>query len=342
MKTVSTRKCGRTSGAQMSNCWARSFLIRRCFLKNEQWTNSSRLNFGATCSTVEYSDSSFISLHQSCLTTTTTISTTSKMARPRTSVVSSMCRSCRISYLSQSRCGISSTTASQEAQPRTGSRLGQRLGIRHNEERTPPAPIDAATAFSEILQPPVQTNNSMRNSMRNDLRRSKTSEDESSTGGGSHTSTMPAYLDEPYHLNVYAHRHNTHITFTEPSRNPIISYSCGNLGLRNAQKASYDASFQLAAYTFRKMAEKQWKLGGVKSKVGSWLTLANIKKPQRSQTGGAGIEVVMRGYGPGREAFQKALLGTEGRMIKQLIVKVTDATRLKFGGTRSPQVRRLG
>ncbi len=191
--------------------------------------------------------------------------------------------------------------------------------------------------------PAAQTNNSMRNSMKKDLGTiDRKMGNESSPGSGSPASTGTVYLDEPYHINVYAHRHNTHITFTEPSRNPIISFSCGNLGLRNAQKASYDASFQLAAYTFRKMAEKQWKLGGVKTKVGPWLTLASIRKPTYSGGGAMGIEVIMRGYGPGREAFQKALLGTEGRSIKQLIVKVTDATRLKFGGTRSPQVRRLG
>jgi small subunit ribosomal protein S11 len=182
----------------------------------------------------------------------------------------------------------------------------------------------------------------MRNSMKNDLRTISLFDGEDSSSATS-TSTRPPnpYADEPYHLNVYAHRHNTHITFTEPSRNPILSLSCGNLGLRNAQKASYDASFQLAAYTFRKMAEKQWKLGGANSKS-PWLTLSSIKKPAYSGSAGAGIEVIFRGYGPGREAFQKALLGTEGRMIKPLISKVTDGTRLKFGGTRSPQVRRLG
>lgn len=53
------------------------------------------------------------------------------------------------------------------------------------------------------------------------------------------------------------------------------------------------------------------------------------------------IEVVLRGYGVGREAFQKAILGSEGKMIRPLIKSVTDSTRLKFGGTRSPAVRRL-
>ena len=56
----------------------------------------------------------------------------------------------------------------------------------------------------------------------------------------------------------------------------------------------------------------------------------------------AAIEVVLRGFGPGREAVTKVLLGSEGRWVRGKIGKVTDATRLKFGGTRSPKPRRLG
>ena len=50
----------------------------------------------------------------------------------------------------------------------------------------------------------------------------------------------------------------------------------------------------------------------------------------------------MRGFGQGREAVTKALLGVEGQGIRGKIVKVSDATRLKFGGTRSRKIRRLG
>jgi small subunit ribosomal protein S11 len=52
--------------------------------------------------------------------------------------------------------------------------------------------------------------------------------------------------------------------------------------------------------------------------------------------------VVYRGFGQGREAVTKAILGSEGRNIRNKIVRLTDATRLKFGGTRSPAPRRLG
>lgn len=146
---------------------------------------------------------------------------------------------------------------------------------------------------------------------------------------------------EPYHLNVYAHRHNMHLTFTEPSRDPILSMSAGDIGLRKAQRSTYDAAYQLASYFFRKLAEKQWRTGGKKMTNNPTKTIASLVRPG-AMGGGPGIEVILRGYGPGREAFVKALLGTEGRQIKPLISRVTDATRLKFGGTRSHKVRRLG
>ena len=54
------------------------------------------------------------------------------------------------------------------------------------------------------------------------------------------------------------------------------------------------------------------------------------------------LEVVLRSFGPGREAVSKILLGGEGRALRSRIVRVMDSTRLKFGGTRSKKPRRLG
>ncbi|EXJ85899.1 hypothetical protein A1O1_06268 [Capronia coronata CBS 617.96] len=262
------------------------------------------------------------------------------MARP--SILTSMCRSCQRSYMAQTRRSASNTTRSQEP-----SSLAERLGIRIEPE-TPPKEPQALDQIAEALRRPQKTSttspssdNAQRSGLSSlltgDLRSiARSARDEAATRPSARVSA-----DEPYHITVYAHKHNTHITFTEPSRNPIISLSTGNLGLRKAQRSSYDASFQLAAYTFRKMAEKQWRVGGKKTTHNQMMTLADIRKPG-AMGGGAGIEIIMRGYGPGREAFQKALLGTEGRMIKPLVSKVTDATRLKFGGTRSRKVRRLG
>lgn len=125
-------------------------------------------------------------------------------------------------------------------------------------------------------------------------------------------------LRPPHQIHVYAHKHNTHVTVTKPNGDVMLSYSNGTLGFRKSQRSKYDASYQLAAYTLGKIQEKGF--------------LINMNA----------IEVSFRGFGPGRDAFTKALLGQEGRNVAPLVSQVRDATRLKHGGTRSPRVRRLG
>lgn len=124
--------------------------------------------------------------------------------------------------------------------------------------------------------------------------------------------------DNRHHLHIYATKHNTHITLTDPTRNPMVSVSCGNIGFKKAGRGSYDAAYQLAAFVMLRIKDMGW--------------LPKIKK----------IELAYRGFGKGREAVTKAILGTEGKDIRPLINKLSDSTRLKFGGTRSPRPRRLG
>jgi small subunit ribosomal protein S11 len=123
---------------------------------------------------------------------------------------------------------------------------------------------------------------------------------------------------EPYHLHIYSHKHNTHITLTKPNRDALISLSCGNIGFRKAGRKHYDSAYQLGAYVINKMHQKN--------------LVNQIKK----------LEVVLRGFGPGREAVVKVLMGNEGKMLRPKIMRVSDSTRLKFGGTRSKRKRRLG
>jgi small subunit ribosomal protein S11 len=125
-------------------------------------------------------------------------------------------------------------------------------------------------------------------------------------------------LEEPHHFHVYATRHNTHITLTKPNRDPLISVSAGNIGFRKGARKHYDTAFQLAGYVMGRIQEQ-----GLNPQ---------IKK----------LEVVLRGFGAGREAVTKALLGNEGKLLRGKVVKVSDSTRLKFGGTRSKKPRRLG
>ena len=122
---------------------------------------------------------------------------------------------------------------------------------------------------------------------------------------------------EPWHLHVFAHKHNTHVTFTRPSREPVISLSCGNIGYRKARRGTFDSGYSLVKYVIERLIHN-----GVPPKVRR-------------------LEVTLRGFGQGREAALKVLMSPEGRVLREKIVRVSDSTRIKFGGTRSRAKRRL-
>ncbi|KAF6236906.1 hypothetical protein HO173_005197 [Letharia columbiana] len=130
----------------------------------------------------------------------------------------------------------------------------------------------------------------------------------------------------PHHLHIYATRHNCHITLTAGNRDPIISVSSGNIGFKKAQRGSYDAAYQLGAYVMGMIKNQAMLDENYQGKGGQ------IRQ----------LEVVLRNFGPGREAVSKILLGSEGRALRARIVRVMDGTRLKFGGTRGKKPRRLG
>jgi small subunit ribosomal protein S11 len=145
-----------------------------------------------------------------------------------------------------------------------------------------------------------------------------------------------------HRLHVLATKHNTHLTLVQPPKpasqttssgisstnasaadqkkmvDVLLSISSGNIGFKKAGRGSYDAAYQLTAFTLKTMQERGM--------------LHDIQK----------LEIVMRGFGAGREAVTKAILGAEGRNIRDKISAVLDSTRLKIGGTRSPKPRRLG
>lgn len=118
-----------------------------------------------------------------------------------------------------------------------------------------------------------------------------------------------------YHLVVYATKHNTHITFTKPNKDIVLSLSCGNVGFKKATRGTFEAAYQLSCVMLQRMDEKGY-------------------RPKN-------LEIIFRDFGPGRDAFTKVLLGKEGKGIRESVRRVTDASRLKFGGTRSRAIRRL-
>ncbi|KAL4942282.1 hypothetical protein BDV06DRAFT_192467 [Aspergillus oleicola] len=121
----------------------------------------------------------------------------------------------------------------------------------------------------------------------------------------------------PHHIHVLSHRHNTLLTLTRPNGSPLISFGTGVLGFRKARRGGYDPAFNLSAHLFGQIQER-----------GLLLEIKNI-------------EIIFRGFHQGRQAFTKALMGNEGKNIRGLVSGVSDSTRIKFGGTRSPRVRRL-
>lgn len=127
----------------------------------------------------------------------------------------------------------------------------------------------------------------------------------------------PIRLPPPHHLHVFATKHNCHITLSNGARKPLISVSAGNIGFRKHARGTYDAGYQLGAYVMGRIMQRG--------------LLREIQA----------LELVLRDFGPGREAVTKILMGQEGKALRGRIVRVMDATRLKFGGTRSPRPRRL-
>lgn len=138
------------------------------------------------------------------------------------------------------------------------------------------------------------------------------------------------------------HRHNTLLSLVAVvedldfmEKNPDLSYndkvlyylqlphqlklhvSAGQLGFRKAQRAEYEAGYQVSSRMFKLIEER--KLLGPNDKM----------------------ELIMKDFGKGREAFLAALQGKEGSKIKPKIVRLSDDTKLKFGGVRSKKLRRL-
>lgn len=96
-----------------------------------------------------------------------------------------------------------------------------------------------------------------------------------------------------------------------------LSQSTGYLGFRKAQRGEYEASFQLSSAIFKTINEKKM-----------------FNKCQN-------LEVIVRGFGKGRNAFFDALKGKEGNGIRDHITRVSDLTPIAFGGNKAPARRRI-
>lgn len=119
-------------------------------------------------------------------------------------------------------------------------------------------------------------------------------------------------------------KNNSHLSYNEK----VLYYmnlphhtkafvSAGMLGFRKGNRAEYEAAYQVSSRLFKMIEEKKL-------------------LDQNAQ-----VELILQDFGRGREAFTSALQGKEGAHVRPHIVRVTDRTRLKFGGARSKKLRRL-
>ncbi|KAG6005531.1 hypothetical protein E4U21_007857 [Claviceps maximensis] len=224
-------------------------------------------------------------------------------SRTRATISVSSCQASRCFSQSSTRCESSNDESPRrvQARPKTEALLNFLIS-------NPAAPRNqGSNAMSDLSKTMVfQT-----------LNNKPTSIDTSVLSGKPYEPQLVADRLEPYHLHVYSHKHNTHITCTKPNREPIISMSCGNIGYRKSRRGTFDSAYSLTKYALERLIHTGW--------------TQKINK----------LELVLRGFGQGRDAAVKVLMSPEGKVLRDKIIRVADSTRIKFGGTRSEKPRRL-
>ncbi|EPY52578.1 ribosomal protein subunit S18 [Schizosaccharomyces cryophilus OY26] len=123
------------------------------------------------------------------------------------------------------------------------------------------------------------------------------------------------FLPRPYYLHAKCLKNNTHITLCNPDKKIIYKASSGSCGFRKGKRRGYDT-----AYT-------------VTSKVLEQIRLKNMSIEN--------LYVIFCGFSQAREAVQNCLLGQEGSLVRDKIVKIMDKSPIKFGGPRGRNVRRI-
>ncbi|KAI8079928.1 uncharacterized protein BX664DRAFT_341833 [Halteromyces radiatus] len=123
--------------------------------------------------------------------------------------------------------------------------------------------------------------------------------------------SLSSMTHAPYQLHVNASFNNTIITLTRPNGSPLVTTSGGSAGFKKAQRSGYEAAHQAAIQLLEKMQAKN-------------LQISNV-------------HIILKGFGPGRDAAFKALVAGAAWNVR----RITDATPVAFGGCRPKKARRL-
>lgn len=122
-------------------------------------------------------------------------------------------------------------------------------------------------------------------------------------------------VQRPHRLHVQSTRNNTIVTLTTPAGDTLASASGGTVGFKKAGRSGYEAGYRAAFRVFDQIAENR----------GRWRLHA--------------LEVLWNGFGQGREAVFRAMMASEGALVRGLVKTMTDKTPIKVGGVR-PKKRR--
>ena len=117
-------------------------------------------------------------------------------------------------------------------------------------------------------------------------------------------------------LHCHSSPNNTIATLTKEDGSTLAWFSGGSCGFKKGNRATYEAGYQCAVRTFRKIEEESQRDGSIR------------------------VDLFLKGFGQGREALKGALLAAEGENIRPLVVSITDRTPIKIGGTRAKKMPR--
>jgi len=96
-----------------------------------------------------------------------------------------------------------------------------------------------------------------------------------------------------------------------------VVLSAGRLGLKHSKRATHEAGAATAMEALKRFTEIY---------------------PELRQYGK--IELVLKGFGPGRQGALSTIFGPMGEVIRGRINRVTDATSLAIGGEKARNRRR--
>ncbi|KAI0254344.1 hypothetical protein BJV78DRAFT_1187093 [Lactifluus subvellereus] len=124
----------------------------------------------------------------------------------------------------------------------------------------------------------------------------------------------------PYRLHVTCTPNNTHIVLSDERGRPLkdARWTGGACGFKGVNRSGYEAGYQCAVRAF-----------------------ARARRVLVEEVPGARFEVRFSGFGQGRDAVVKALMTSEGDDVRPFVLRVTDKTPIKIGGTRARKTRRL-